>query len=119
VFYAFKGIEGYSKFGSYLANGSTDGPFVFTGFRPAFVFTKESSSTSGWNMRDSVRSPENVVNEVLQADTADAEMTSNYNVDFLSNGFKVRASASDSNASGQTYIYWAIAEAPFKFSNAR
>ena len=107
------------KVGSYVGNGNADGTFVFTGFRPAFILTKESSSTSGWNLRDSVRSPENVVNEVLQADTNGAEMTSNYDVDFLSNGFKLRTSLSDSNTNGQTYIYLAFAEAPFKYANAR
>ena len=119
IAYCFHSVSGYSSVGSYLGNGSTDGPFVFTGFRPAFVFTKESSDTSGWNIRDSARSPENVVNEVLQPNTSDAEMTSNYDVDFLSNGFKLRASASDSNTSSQRYIYLAFAEAPFKFANAR
>ncbi len=119
IAYCFHSVDGYSKVGSYVGNGNTDGTFVFLGFRPSFVLTKESSSTSGWNLRDSVRSPDNPVNEVLQADTASAEMTSNYDVDFLSNGFKLRTSLSDSNTSGQTYIYLAFAEQPFKFANAR
>jgi len=119
VFYAFKGIEGYSKIGSYVGNGNSSGTYVYTGFRPAFLLTKESTATSGWNIRDSVRSPDNPVNEALQADTTGTELTSNYDVDFLSNGFKLRTSLSDSNTSGQTYIYWAFAEAPFKFANAR
>jgi hypothetical protein len=119
VAYCFHSVDGYSKVGSYVGNGSTDGTFVFLGFRPSFVLTKESSATSGWNLRDNVRSPDNPVNEVLQADTTGAEMTSNYDVDFLSNGFKLRASASDSNTSGQTYIFLAFAESPFKFANAR
>jgi len=119
IAYCFHSVDGYSKVGSYVGNGSTDGTFVFLGFRPSFVLTKESSATSGWNLRDNVRSPDNPVNEVLQADTTGAEMTSNYDVDFLSNGFKLRASASDSNTSGQTYIFLAFAESPFKFANAR
>ncbi len=119
IAYCFHSVDGYSKVGSYVGNGSTDGTFVFLGFRPSFLLTKESSSTSGWNLRDSVRSPDNPVNEVLQADTTSSEMTSNYNVDFFSNGFKLRTSLSDSNTSGQTYIYLAFAEQPFKFANAR
>lgn len=119
IAYCFADVDGYSKMGKYVGNGSTNGPFVYIGFRPAFVITKESTSTSGWNLRDNVRSPENVVNEVLQANTSSAEMTSGYDVDFLSNGFKVRTSLSDSNASGQTYIYLAFAENPFKYANAR
>jgi len=119
IAYCFHSVDGYSKVGSYVGNGSADGTFVFTGFRPAFLLTKEVTATSGWNLRDSVRSPENVVNEVLQADTTGAEMTSNYDVDFLSNGFKLRTSASDSNTSGNTYVYLAFAEQPFKFANSR
>jgi len=119
LMYCFHSVEGYSKVGSYVGNGSTDGTFVYTGFRPAFVLTKESTSTSGWNLRDNKRSPENVVNEALQADTSGSELTSGYDVDFLSNGFKLRTSLSDSNTSGQTYIYLAFAENPFKYANAR
>lgn len=119
VAYCFHSIPGYSVISKYVGNGSSDGPFVYTGFRPAFVLTKESSATSGWNLRDNKRSPENVVNEVLQADTTSAELTSGYDVDFLSNGFKLLTSLSDSNTSGQTYIYLAFAEQPFKYANAR
>ena len=119
VAYCFHSVEGYSKVGKYLGNGSSDGPMIFTGFQPSFLLTKESSSTSGWNLRDNKRSPENVVNEALQANTSGAELTSGYDVDFLSNGFKLRTSLSDSNTSGQTYIYLAFAENPFKYANAR
>ncbi len=119
VGYAFANLDGACKVGSYIGNGSTNGPFVYTGFRPSFILTKESSSTSGWNLRDNKRSPENVVNEALQANTAGVELTSGYDVDFLSNGFKLRTSLSDSNTSGQTYIYLAFAENPFKYANAR
>ena len=119
IAYCFHSVDGFSKVGSYVGNGSSDGTFVYTGFRPAFVLTKEASSTSGWNLRDNKRSPENVVNEALQADTNGTELTSGYDVDFLSNGFKLRTSLSDSNTSGQTYIYLAFAEQPFKYANAR
>jgi hypothetical protein len=119
IAYCFHSVPGYQAVGKYIGNGSTDGMFVYTGFRPAFVLTKESTSTSGWNLRDNKRSPENVVNEALQANTTGSELTSGYDVDFLSNGFKLRTSLSDSNTSGQTYIYLAFAEAPFKYANAR
>jgi len=119
IAYCFHSVPGYQAVGKYVGNGSTDGMFVYTGFRPAFVLTKESTSTSGWNLRDNKRSPENVVNEALQANTTGSELTSGYDVDFLSNGFKLRTSLSDSNTSGQTYIYLAFAEAPFKYANAR
>ena len=106
VGYCWRSIEGYSKFGYYTGNGSSNGPYIYLGFRPKLVITK-GLSTSGWNLRDSERSPGNVVNEVLQADTSSAEMTSNYDVNFLSDGFKVIATAGDSNTDGNSYIYLA------------
>ena len=117
ICYAWRGIEGYSKFGSYIGNGNTNGPFIYTGFRPRFVMTKSSTTTSGWNLRDSARSPNNIVNEVLQSDTQSGDLTSNYDVDFLSNGFKIRINLSDSNSNGDTYIYMAWADVPFKYNN--
>jgi hypothetical protein len=117
VAYCWAEVEGYSKFGSYIGNGNTDGPFIYTGFRPRFVITKSSTTTSGWNLRDSERNTHNVVNRVLQADTTSTELTSNYDVDFLSNGFKIRINLSDSNSSGDTYIYMAWGDVPFKYNN--
>ena len=119
IMWCFHSVPGYSSVGKYVGNGNADGPLVALNFSPSFVLTKEASSTSGWNLRDNKRSPENVVNEALQANTSGAELTSGYDVDFLSNGFKLRTSLSDSNASGQTYIYLAFAEVPFKYANAR
>lgn len=118
IAYCFHSVPGYQTVGSYVGNGSTDGVFVYTGFEVAFLLTKETSSTSGWNIRDNKRSPENVVNEALQTNTNGAELTSGYDVDFLSNGFKLRTSLSDSNTNGQTYIYLAIGSS-FKYANAR
>ena len=117
VAYCFAEVAGYSKFGSYTGNGSTDGPFVFTGFRPAFVMVKRTDSTSDWYIWDTKRDTYNVVTNTLEANTSDAEASAT-SIDDLSNGFKCR-SATVVNASGGTYIYMAFAEAPQKFSLAR
>jgi hypothetical protein len=119
VSYAFHSVDGFSKFGSYTGNGSTDGPFVYTGFRPAFVMMKRTDSTSSWSMFDDKRNSYNEVNELLNADVADAEYVNVGGVDFLSNGFKQRNTNSNRNASGGTYIYMAFAENPFKTARAR
>ena len=113
IAYCFAEVKGYSKFGSYTGNGSTDGTFIYTGFRPAFVMAKRTDSTSGWGMYDNKREPFNVMDVRLLANTSGADDTSSdNNLDFLSNGFKWRT-ASGWNASGGTYIYMAFAENPF------
>ena len=113
VGYFFRGIEGYSKFGSYTGNGSTDGTFVYTGFRPAFVLTKRTDTNGySWGMADSKRSPYNQANEHLFANAIDAEYTTLDKKDLLSNGFKHRTNLYG-NLSGGTYIYMAFAENPF------
>jgi len=121
VFYAFRGIEGYSAVGKYVGNGSTNGPFVYTGFRPSFILAKSLVSGTSWFIKDSARSPNNVVNLRLYADATNAEMTqvTFHEVDFLSNGFKLRGNGSEDNGNGNTHIYLAFAEAPFKYANAR
>ena len=125
VAYCFAPIAGYSAFGSYTGNASTDGPFVHLGFRPEFVMIKRSDSTDGgeWKMHDTIRTPFNWTCNVLFAQTSDAENTTEnqatYGVDMVSNGFKIRASHSSHNASGGTYIYMAFASNPFKYSLAR
>jgi hypothetical protein len=119
IAYAFAEKTGYSKFGSYTGNGSTDGTFVYTGFKPAFVLLK-SSSNSGWNWRlsDSTRDTFNSsTNKNLFPSSSDAEVTTEKDVDFLSNGFKLRTSGSGVNASGWTIIYMAFAEAPLVGTN--
>jgi len=116
VAYCFADIEGYSKFGSYIGNGSTDGPFIYTGFRPAFVIIKVISTTENWVIRDNKRDPYNNVYHQLLANASSTEDTTNdgrFSQDFLSNGFKIRASHATTNQSGQTYIYMAFAENPF------
>ena len=119
VAYLFAEIEGYSKFGSYTGNGNADGTFVFTGFRPAWVLIKQTNSTGSWLIHDNKRSPFNVIDEDLFSNLASAESDNGVDKDFLSNGFKHRASHSAVNGSSSTYIYMAFAEQPFKFSNAR
>jgi hypothetical protein len=124
VAYCFAAVAGYSAFGSYTGNGSTDGPFVYLGFRPRWLMIKRSSSASvtyGWQMYDTSRQPANTSSSDpnLWADTSAAEGTGNYTFDLLSNGYKIRSSGVNENASGDTYIYAAFAENPFKYANAR
>ena len=116
VAYVFAEKQGFSKFGSYSSNGSTDGVFCFCGFRPAWVMFKKTSSTANWSIRDNKRDPFNAGDTNLFANLTDAESSSN-DIDFLSNGFKLRTAGSNWNASSQTYIYMAFAEAPFVNSN--
>ena len=121
VAYCFAPVEGYSAFGSYTGNGSADGPFVFLGFRPALVVCKKSSGTGTWFVLDSARDPYNVTTNFLEWNDADAEASSQPRLDFLSNGFKLRAPSgyTPNETSGDTYIYLAWAEHPFKNSRAR
>jgi hypothetical protein len=119
VAYAFAEVAGYSKFGSYTGNGSSDGPFIYTGFRPKYVMVKLSSASGEyWYILDSLRNTFNPENKYLAANDALAEGTSVF-FDFVSNGFKIRVSDSYVNTSGATYIYMAFAESPFKYANAR
>jgi len=118
--YCFAPVAGYSSFGSYTGNGSTDGPFVFTGFRPRFLITKRTdSSTSGdWNIVDTARGSYNVVGPYVYANQSTAEGTASI-YDLLSNGFKIRESGAGTNANGSSYIYIAFAENPFAYARAR
>jgi hypothetical protein len=118
LIYAWAQIAGYSAFGSYTGNGSTDGPFVFTGFRPKFVMFKVSSTSASWVINDSARNTYNVEDLYLIPNNSNAEGTL-ATVDFLSNGFKLRTTDTSWNQSSATYIYMAFAENPFKNSLAR
>ena len=118
VAYCFAAVAGYSAFGSYTGNGSADGPFTYLGFRPRFIMFKRTDSTGSWFMEDSSRGTYNVMGPELYAESSAAEATSN-RLDFLSNGFKMRAANAGDNANGGTYIYMAFAENPFKYANAR
>jgi hypothetical protein len=123
VAYCFAEVEGFSKFGSYTGNGSTDGPFVFLGFRPAVLVLKKSSDVDNWFIIDSTRDPYNYTIKRIAPNLSNAEnggeAEATYGIDFNSNGFKVRASHTSTNLSGATYIYAAFAENPFKYSLAR
>ena len=120
IAYCFAEVEGYSKFGSYTGNGSNDGPYITTNFRPAFVLVKSATNGNGWYLADTARSPFNVSQATLSPHSADAEdTTAGGAIDILSNGFKSRNSAGQFNDSGQTYVYLAFAETPFKYANAR
>jgi len=116
IAYCFAEKKGFSKFGSYTGNGSTDGTFVYTGFKPAFVIAKNATTgATSWEMADNKRALFNVNNKTLKADTSGVEQTYDF-MDFLSNGFKLRYS-SDSNTSGNTIIYMAFAENPLVGTN--
>lgn len=121
VNYCFSEIAGYSKFASYIGNGSTNGTFVFLGFRPRWLMIKRIDTAGyGWNIYDTTRSPYNIAQIFLQTNVPNAE-TNNaaYAFDLLSNGFKLRQTDALINASGGTYIYAAFAENPFNYSLAR
>jgi len=117
IAYCFAEKKGFSKFGSYVGNGSTDGTFIYTGFKPAFIITKKTSAASPWHIYDNQRAnPFNVVSGKLVANTSDTEAVG-VECDFLSNGVKIRASGSDLNGSGASFIYMAFAENPLVGTN--
>ena len=114
--YCWTAIPGYSAFGSYEGNLSDNGPFIYLGFRPAFVLIKNIDNTNGWVIFDTTRNPWNTGNmDALQPNTPDSE-TPGYNIDLLSNGFKLRDNTGDFNNS-QTYVYACFAENPFGGEN--
>lgn len=117
IAYCFAEVKGYSKFGSYTGNGNADGTFVYTGFKPAFVMCKSSSNAFAWVIHDSKRPSYNATNLYLYAQATNTE-GSDIPHDFLSNGFKIRSTFSDTNGSGMTYIYMAFSESPFVSSKA-
>jgi hypothetical protein len=118
VCYAFAPVVGYSSFGTYVGTGSGEGSFVYTGFKPKWVMCKRSDSTGNWVLVDGVRTPYNVINTNLYPNASNAEDNS-FQIDSLSNGFKVRSSGTDGNASGGTYVFAAFAESPFQYARAR
>jgi len=117
IAYCFAEKKGYSKFGSYTGNGSTDGTFIYTGFKHAFFMAKKTSGTSAWIIHDNKRNVDNPIGKALFANSSDAEYDYSGDgtpiVDFVSGGFKYRGTASGMNASGGSYIYMAFAENPF------
>ena len=118
VAYCFSEVKGYSKFGKYVGNASTNGPFIYTGFSPAWVMIKAIDAAKSWYMYDDKRPGYNTTqtnSEALLADTNDSEFDSN--VDLLSNGFKIRTSGSGENSSGTNYAYFAFAKHPIVTSS--
>ena len=120
IAYCFAEKKGYSKFGSYVANGNTDGTFIYTGFKPAWVMYRRSDGSVNWNINDNKRDTYNVAGTTLQANSSGAEftyMSSGGYLDFLSNGFKCRGLSSAHNTADGNYIYMAFAEAPLVGTN--
>ena len=110
IAYCFAEKTGYSKFGTYIGNGSADGPFIYTGFKPAFVMIKESNGADIWAMYDNKRLGYNTANYVLEANNNGAEGTQSDRFELLSNGFKITYNWTPTNTSGQTYIYMAFGQ---------
>ena len=121
VAYCFHSVEGFSKFGTYTGNGSADGTFVYTGFRPAFVMWKNVGASENWYMVDTARDPHNESYHLLRSDLSNAEASGSVDgLDILSNGFKLKVAGGGwINASGNTFLYMAFAEMPFKYANAK
>ena len=122
VAYCFADVQGFSKMGSYIGNGSADGTFIFTGMKPAFILLKNSATSSGWYMYDNKRpSVYNPNATVLFANATTAEITNTasdeHPIDFLSNGFKIRTTSSARNGSGNAIVYMAFAEEPLVSTN--
>ena len=115
IAYCWHEVDGFSKFGKYTGNGSADGPFVYTGFRPAWIMIKNAGATASWFMLDAARNTFNPVENWLVADDPQAEVVTSGDrkIDFLSNGFKIRATTTDFNGSSANMIYMAFAEHPF------
>ena len=118
IAYVFAEKKGYSKFGKYTGNGNEDGTFIYTGFKPAWVMNKRTDTTNNWIIQDSKRNGFNADNPILKANTNDAEQAV-HEMDFVSNGFKIKTTGAGSNASGGTYIFMAFAEAPFVTSGTK
>jgi hypothetical protein len=115
-------VPGYSKIGSYIGNGSADGPYVECGFKPAYLTLKGAGNASNWNTFDGERSPSNLVDDLLRLNLADAENVSggtSIHVDFTATGFKIRGSSVDLNSSGVTYIFYAVADVAGKYALGR
>jgi len=118
IAYCFAEKKGFSKFGSYTGNGNADGTFIYTGFKPAFVIYKSTDLVDSWFMQDTTRDTYNPADLRLEPNGSGAEGTSaNFSVDYLSNGFKIRANHSQTNNSGTNYIYMAFAENPLVGTN--
>ncbi|MFJ9451521.1 LamG-like jellyroll fold domain-containing protein [Herbaspirillum sp. NPDC101397] len=119
IAYLWAEIPGFSKFGIYVGNGNANGAFVHCGFRPKIVWVKRVDSTGSHVVHDAARDPMNLAVSALFPNLANAESTGFYQIDMLSNGFKMRNTDAETNASGGTFIYMAFAENPFKYARAK
>jgi len=122
IAYVFAPVEGFSKFGSYIGNGSSNGPMFNLGFRPAWFLVKQRTGTESWYLFDDQRDPFNYVRRYVLSNHSNAEVAgveADISHDFLSNGIKIRTDNSFANANGATYVYAAFAKSPFKTANAR
>ena len=111
VCYAWTSIKGFSDFGSYKGTANADGPFIYTGFRPAWIMTKQINGSSSWIMHDNKRDPINPLDEFFTAEVSDAAGDLD-SFDLCSNGFKIRTANGDRNSNGDDFVYWAFAESP-------
>ena len=118
VAYCFTGVSQYSKFGKYTGNGSSDGTFIYLGFKPAFFMFRQVTYSDNWYMYDNKRDPINPTDNELNPSNGQSEASS-HDIDFTSNGVKLRTSNSSWNYSNYEYIYMAFAESPFKYARAR
>lgn len=119
VAYLFAEVAGFSRFGSFVGNGSTDGPFVYCGFRPKFILFKNNQAGAYWVIHDTARNTYNIADAYLWPNDSSAEATTYSKIDVLSNGFKCRSASDNINYSGYTTVFAAFAENPFKNSLAR
>jgi hypothetical protein len=110
--FCFTEKQGYSKFGKYTGNGNVNGPFIYTGFKPAFILIRTNSGFKNWYMWDNTRSPINPVDESISI-TDSAELTGYDPIDIVSNGFKLKDADATWNSNATTTYYWAFAESPF------
>ena len=115
IAYVFTEIQGFSKFGAYTGNSNNNGPFLYTGFKPAMFFRKRTDGANGWNIWDNKRAPFNEmhVSSAIHTTAVEDANTGYNDVDFLSNGIKIHDTGDSHNLSGSSYVYWAWAESPF------
>ena len=112
--YFFNSVKGYSKFGSYTGNGNADGTFVYTGFKPKYLLQRRTNASGqGWTIQNPDNQSYNLINNYFFAQHSGSTFTGYAQIDFLSNGFKIRTADAQTNGSGDTYIYMAFAEHPF------